>query len=131
MIQSILITTDAVDEAALARARQISGRAGAVVTFQGIVRDKEGGNQITGIEYEAFRDMAEHQFRKILREVEQRWPVEAVRLIHRIGLVPAGIASLWVEVTAAHRAEAFEACEYLIDQMKVRVPIWKHPQQNP
>ena len=130
MIQSLLITTDAIDEAALSRARKISGRAGAVVTFQGIVRDKEGGNQIAGIEYEAFRAMAEHQFQKIFHEVEQRWPVEAVRLIHRIGLVPAGVASLWVEVTASHRAEAFEACEYLIDQMKVRVPIWKHPQGN-
>ena len=130
MIQSILITTDAIDEATLARARKVSGRAGAVVTFQGIVRDKEGGDPISGIEYEAFREMAEHQFQKILKEVEERWPIEAVRLIHRIGLVPANVASLWVEVTASHRREAFEACEYLIDQMKVRVPIWKHPQQD-
>jgi molybdopterin synthase catalytic subunit len=130
MIQDILITTDPIDESALGSARHISGGVGGIVNFQGIVRDKEGGNKIAGIDYEAFLAMAEHQFRKILNEVEQRWPIEAVRLVHRIGFVPAGLPSLWVEVTAAHRGEAFEACEYLIDQMKVRVPIWKHPRQN-
>jgi molybdopterin synthase catalytic subunit len=130
MIQSILITRDPIDEAALARSRKMSGGVGGVVSFQGIVRDKEGANKIAGIEYEAFLEMAEHQFRKIVHEVEMRWPIEAVRLIHRIGFVSAGAPSLWVEVTAAHRREAFEACEYLIDQMKVRVPIWKHARHN-
>jgi molybdopterin synthase catalytic subunit len=130
MIQNILITTDRIDHAALEADRRISGGAGGIVTFQGIVRDKEGGNKIAGIDYEAFREMAEHQFRKILAEVEARWPIEAVRLVHRIGFVPAGEPSLWVEVTASHRREAFEACEYLIDQMKVRVPIWKKPEPS-
>jgi molybdopterin synthase catalytic subunit len=127
MIQSILITTAAIDEEALGAKRKISGRVGGVVTFQGLVRDKEGGDVIAGIEYEAFQEMAEHQFRKILKEVEDRWPIEAVRVVHRIGFVAAGEPSLWVEVSAAHRREAFEACEYLIDQMKVRAPIWKKP----
>jgi molybdopterin synthase catalytic subunit len=132
MIRDIQITTAVIDEAALAAGRKMSGRVGGIVTFQGIVRDKEGGNVIEGIDYEAFMKMAEHQFSKIFNEVESRWPIEAIRLVHRIGFVEAGLPSLWVEVTAAHRREAFEACEYLIDQMKVRVPIWKHPRrQNP
>ncbi len=127
MIKSILITKAPIDETALAREREITGRAGGIVTFQGVVRDKEGGAKIEGIDYEAFLPMAEHQFRKILKEVECRWPIEAVRVVHRIGFVAAGEPSLWVEVIASHRREAFEACEYLIDQMKVRVPIWKKP----
>ena len=130
MVQNISITKDPIDECALASARKVSGSAGGLVSFQGVVRDKEGGDKIAGIEYEAFQEMAEHQFRKILREVEQRWPIESVSIVHRIGFVPAGVPSLWVEVAAAHRREAFEACEYLIDQMKVRVPIWKHPRRS-
>lgn len=125
MIQNLQITKAPIDECALAQARKISGMVGGIVTFQGTVRDKEGGDKIEGIDYEAFHEMAEHQFRKILSEIENRWPIEAVRIIHRIGFVPASHTSIWVEVTAAHRREAFEACEYLIDQMKVRVPIWK------
>lgn len=127
MNQSILITTDPIAVQTLAGSRKISGGVGGLVTFQGIVRDKEGGTKISGIEYEAFFEMAEHQFRKILKEIEKRWPIEGVRIVHRVGYVQAGEPSLWVEVSAAHRREAFEACEYLIDQMKVRVPIWKHP----
>jgi molybdopterin synthase catalytic subunit len=127
MNQSILITTDQIAEKALASSRKISGGVGGLVSFQGIVREKEGGQKISGIEYEAFFEMAEHQFRKILKEIENRWPIEGVRVVHRIGYVEAGEPSLFVEVSASHRREAFEACEYLIDQMKVRVPIWKHP----
>jgi molybdopterin synthase catalytic subunit len=127
MNQSILITTDPISEKALIASRKLAGGVGGLVSFQGIVREKEGGQKIRGIEYEAFFEMAEHQFRKILKEIENRWPIDGIRVVHRIGFVEAGEPSLWVEVSAAHRREAFEACEYLIDQMKVRVPIWKHP----
>jgi molybdopterin synthase catalytic subunit len=71
--------------------------------------------------------MAEHQFRLLFAEVEKRWPVESVRLVHRIGVVPVNEPSLWVEVIAPHRGEAFAACLYLIDEMKRVVPIWKKP----
>lgn len=127
MQRQITITTAPIDERALAEARAISQSVGAVVTFQGVVRDLEGGEKISGIDYEAFEPMARHQFEKILDEVEKRWPLEAVRLVHRIGFVPVNEPSLWVEVIAGHRGEAFEGCQYLIDQMKARVPIWKHP----
>ncbi len=127
MQREIVITHAPIDEAALSAARNVSRSSGAVVTFQGIVRDAEGAGKISGIEYEAFDAMARHQFELILNEVEQRWPIESVRLVHRIGFVAANIPSLWVEVVAGHRGEAFAACQYLIDEMKKRVPIWKHP----
>jgi molybdopterin synthase catalytic subunit len=122
------ITRAEIDEAALAARRKISVSAGAVITFQGIVRAAEGHQKISGIDYEAFEPMARRQFEHIFAEASARWPIEAIRLVHRIGPVPVNKPSLWVEVTASHRREAFEACQYIIDQMKVRVPIWKHAQ---
>jgi molybdopterin synthase catalytic subunit len=131
MKRAVRITTAAIDEAALASIRAISRSVGAVIAFQGIVRESEGVAKIVGIEYEAFEAMAQHQFQKILTEIEARWPIESVRIVHRIGFVAANEASLWVEVTAGHRGEAFAACQYLIDQMKLRVPIWKRPIESP
>jgi molybdopterin synthase catalytic subunit len=69
--------------------------------------------------------MAEHQFHLLFDEMEKRWPIESVRLLHRIGVVKAGEPSLWVEVIAPHRGESFAACQWLIDEMKRVVPIWK------
>ena len=74
--------------------------------------------------------MVERQFSLLFDEVEQRWPVESVRLVHRLGVVPVGEPSLWVEVVAPHRGEAFAACQWLIDEMKRVVPIWKRPVQQ-
>lgn len=122
------ITRAPINESALAASRVISVNVGAVITFQGIVRAAEGQQKISAIDYEAFEPMARRQFEHVFSEVSARWPIEAVRLVHRIGPVAVNEASLWVEVTASHRREAFEACQYIIDQMKVRVPIWKHPQ---
>ena len=126
----LTITTSEIGEAALCRTRNISTNAGAVITFQGVVRDNEGEQKISGIDYEAFEPMARRQFEHIFAEAGARWPIEAIRLVHRIGYVPVNQPSLWVEVTASHRREAFEACQYIIDQMKVRVPIWKHPRKD-
>ena len=71
--------------------------------------------------------MAEHQIRLLFGELEKRWPIESVRLVHRVGLVKTGEASLWVEVIAPHRSEAFAACQWLIDEIKRVAPIWKKP----
>jgi molybdopterin synthase catalytic subunit len=127
MQREVFITTDPIDEAALLRLRPLSPDAGAVVTFLGVVRGIEAGETISAIEYEAFVPMAQHQFGLVLDEVEQRWPVHSVRLIHRIGPVRVGEPSLWVELRSGHRGEAFDACQYLIDEMKRVVPIWKKP----
>jgi len=98
---------------------------GAVVNFLGVVRGEEEGRPITAIEYEAFPKMVDHQFNLLFDEIEKRWPVESVRLVHRVGLVKVNEPSLWVEIVAPHRGEAFAACQWLIDEMKRVVPIWK------
>ncbi|HVK57593.1 MAG TPA: molybdenum cofactor biosynthesis protein MoaE [Candidatus Kapabacteria bacterium] len=121
------IQREPIDEAALARERGISRGIGAVIYFLGVVREIEGDKNISGLDYEAFEKMATHQFAKIFEDVEKRWPIESVRLVHRIGPVAVNEASLWVEVAAPHRGEAFAACQYLIDEMKKVVPIWKRP----
>ena len=123
----LTITTDPIDEAALLADRKMSGGMGAVVYFVGAVRDVEEGRNISSIEYEAFPRMVEHQFDLIFQEMEKRWPIESVRLVHRIGVVKVNEPSLWVEVIAPHRGEAFAACQFLIDEMKRAVPIWKKP----
>jgi molybdopterin synthase catalytic subunit len=121
------LTTEPIDEAAMLRQRAISAGMGAVVYFLGVVRGSEDSQVITAIEYEAFQKMAEHQFNLLFDEIEQRWPIESVRLVHRIGVVKVNEPSLWVEVIAPHRGEAFAACQWLIDEMKRVVPIWKKP----
>src|ERR1051325_3235394 len=127
MKRQLTIQTEQIAEAALQETRQVSDASGAVVCFLGIVRGTEANAAISAIEYESFQRMAEHQFNLLFDQIEQRWPVESVRLIHRLGVVRVNEPSLWVEVTAPHRAEAFAACQWLIDEMKRLVPIWKKP----
>ena len=128
MIRSLTLTNEPIDEARLVAARAASSGMGAAVSFSGIVRGSEDHAAISAIDYEAFRPMAEHQFSVLFDQVAVRWPaVESVRLIHRLGPVAVNEASLWVEVITPHRAEAFAACQWLIDEMKRVVPIWKRP----
>jgi molybdopterin synthase catalytic subunit len=100
---------------------------GAVVSFLGVVRGREGDDALAALEYEAFGSMAEHQLQQICDELEKRWPIESIRLVHRVGRVRVGEPSLWLEVIAPHRVEAFAACQHLIDEMKRLAPIWKRP----
>jgi molybdopterin synthase catalytic subunit len=127
MKRQLVITPEPVREAALLAQRQMSPGMGAVVCFLGMVRGSEEGQAISAIEYEAFQKMAGHQFNLLFDEIEKRWPIESVRLVHRVGVVKVNEPSLWVEVVAPHRAEAFAACQWLIDEMKRVVPIWKKP----
>ena len=103
---------------------------GAVVSFLGLVRDTEGEARISALEYEVFEEMARHQFGLMFDELEKRWPIESVRLVHRVGVVKVNEPSLWVELIAPHRAEAFAACQWLVDEMKRVVPIWKKAQKG-
>lgn len=127
MKRSLLITKSPIVEATLLAQRRMSTGMGAAVYFAGVVRDTEGQTSISAIDYEAFEKMAEHQFGKIFDQIEKRWPVEFVRVVHRIGVVNVNEPSLWVEVIAPHRGEAFAASQFLIDEMKKTVPIWKRP----
>ena len=127
MTRQLTITTQPIDEAALLRQRSMSAGMGASVYFLGVVRGTEGNADIRALEYETFQAMAEHQLSLLCDEVAKRWPVESVRFVHRVGRVPVGEPSLWVEVVAPHRGEAFAACQWLIDEMKRLAPIWKKP----
>jgi molybdopterin synthase catalytic subunit len=127
MKRQLTMTTAPIDEAGLLRQRAMSAGMGAVVYFLGVVRDDEEGKTIRAIEYEAFEKMVTHQFGLLFDEMEERWPIESVRLVHRVGVVKVNEPSLWVEVVAPHRGEAFAACQWLIDEMKRGVPIWKKP----
>ena len=127
MKRELRITSEPIQEAALLAQRQMSHGMGAAVYFLGVVRGTEDGKGITAIEYEAFDRMVEHQFNLLFDEMERRWPIESVRVVHRIGRVAVNEPSLWVEVISPHRGEGFAACQWLIDEMKRVVPIWKKP----
>lgn len=127
MKRQLTISIAPIDETALLNQRKMSSGMGAVIYFLGVVRGSESNEIISAIDYEAFHKMAEHQFHLLFNEMETRWPIESVRLVHRLGKVKVGEPSLWVEIIAPHRAEAFSACQWLIDEMKRIVPIWKKP----
>src|SRR4051794_19472340 len=107
MKRHLAISTAPIDEPALVAERTMSSGMGAAIYFSGVVRDAEGENKISAINYECFQKMAEHQFNLLFDQMEKRWPVESVRLVHRIGLVKVNEASLWIEIVAPHRGEAF------------------------
>jgi molybdopterin synthase catalytic subunit len=127
MKRQVTITSEPIHEAALLQQRAMSADMGAVVYFLGVVRGTEENTAITAIQYEAFHKMAGHQFHLLFDEMEKRWPVESLRLVHRTGIVKVNEPSLWVEIIAPHREEAFAACQWLIGEMKRIVPIWKKP----
>ena len=104
-----------------------SAAAGAALDFYGVVRGQEEAETITGIGYEAHEEMARHQLELLAREVMGRFPVLQLVVHHRIGFVPVAEPSLFLRVSSGHRGTAFAAAQWFIDQLKERIPIWKHP----
>ena len=98
---------------------------GAVVIFSGIVRDNTGGRRTRFLEYEAYVPMALRKMEEIGRSLKQQWPVDRVGIVHRLGRLEIGEASIVIVVTSSHRKAAFEACRSAIDTLKKIVPIWK------
>ncbi len=125
MTTQLLLTNGPILEAALAPGRAVTGGDGAVITFLGVVRESEAGTRIAGLEYTAFEPMVRHQFSLLFAEAERQWPLNSIRLVHRLGWVPVGEISLWVEIVCPHRGEALAACQWIINEMKRVVPIWK------
>ena len=110
--------------------RDLSGAGdsiGSVLDFRGVVRALEDGRAIRGIDYEAHESMALAQLEKLGREAAARFGLESVLIRHRVGFVAANDPSLVVRLMSAHRQEALKAMVWLIDELKKRVPIWKHP----
>ena len=98
---------------------------GACVEFQGIVREMEGGQALSGLHYEAHESMAHRHLARIFTELEIAHPCASVVFIHRLGWVPVGEASLFIRVLSAHRGEALRFLADAIDRLKADVPIWK------
>jgi molybdopterin synthase catalytic subunit len=113
-----------IGQAALLRAVGDPG-AGAIVTFLGTTRNENAGRRVTRLEYEAFTEMAQREMARLGTAASRRWRLRKVAMVHRVGVVPVGEASVAIAVSAAHRAEAFAACHWLIDRLKEVVPIWK------
>jgi molybdopterin synthase catalytic subunit len=112
-----------IDVAELQRAIEGPARGG-VVTFVGTVRNHHAGNDVVELEYSAYGPMAEQQMAGIVTEAERRWPV-TVSAQHRLGRLTIGDVAVAVAVAGVHRDEAFEACRFVIEAIKDRVPVWK------
>jgi molybdopterin synthase catalytic subunit len=100
-------------------------RVGGVVTFIGVARGESRGEKIVRLEFECYPEMAEKEMNRLEEEARARFDILACLIVHRIGEIPAGENIVLIIVTSAHRAQAFNACEWLIDELKKRVPIWK------
>jgi len=101
------------------------GEDGAVVVFDGIVRNNTRGRRTLYLVYEAYEEMALMQMRQLAEEAQQRFPVRDIVIVHRLGKLEVGETSVLIAVASAHRAAAFDACRWLIDTLKKAVPIWK------
>ncbi len=106
--------------------RQVQSRAaGAIVLFVGSTREFTQARQTLSLEYEAYREMARAKLEELAGEARRRWTLTEVSIVHRLGLVPVGETSIAIAVSAPHRDAAFAAGKWLIDTIKVVVPIWK------
>ena len=116
-----------VTEAPLTRPEPNVAGAGAVVDFWGVVRLVETKREIEGIDYEAHREMAEHQLQRIAEQAIDTFGLNLVIVHHRIGFIGVGEPSLFLRVASVHRSEGFRASEWILEQLKMKVPIWKKP----
>ena len=121
---SFKITSAVIDPAARKRELERS-TAGACVTFEGWVRNHNDGEAVQALEYEAHKAIAEKEGARIVAEALKKFAVTTVLCEHRVGQLRIGDCAVWVGVSADHRGAAFDACRYVIDETKARVPIWK------
>lgn len=112
-------------DTAAGRRELLDVAAGGYVSFEGWVRDFNEGQEVLRLEYEAFEALALTEGDRIVAEAMVRFPVKHALCIHRVGALELSDMAVWVGVSAVHRGEAFDACRYIIDEVKHRVPIWK------
>jgi molybdopterin synthase catalytic subunit len=119
------ITREPIDKQGLEQ-RLLTGAAGAMVTFDGVVRNQTKGRPVVTLQYEAYVPMAIKEMERLGREIREKWPdVDRVGMIHRFGELKISESSVVIVITSPHRKVAFEACHYAIDRLKQTVPIWK------
>jgi molybdopterin synthase catalytic subunit len=99
--------------------------AGGYVAFEGWIRNENEGQEVLRLEYEVYEPLAIKEGEKIIAEAKAKYPILHADCVHREGLLELGDCAVWVGVSSAHRDEAFAACRYIIDEIKVRLPIWK------
>jgi molybdopterin synthase catalytic subunit len=117
--------TNVAIDTVLSRQELLDGAAGAYVGFEGWVRDHNEGLEVSRLEYEAYSELAVREGDRIVGEALRRFPIKLALCIPRLGHLAIGEMAVWVGVSSAHRAEAFDACRYIIDEVKHRLPIWK------
>lgn len=113
-------------DTATLRAQLLAPKVGAYASFEGWVRDHNDGRSVRGLHYEAYVELAQTQGEAIVAEAISRFEILDAHCVHRVGELAIGELAVWVGVTAAHRDAAFSACRFIIDEVKSRVPIWKH-----
>lgn len=99
---------------------------GGYVSFEGWVRDHNAGKKVTRLEYKAYEALAVKEGNRIIAEAKEKFSIRKAKVAHRVGDLQIGEMAVYVGVCAKHRGAAFDACEYIIDQLKIRVPIWKN-----
>lgn len=120
----VILTDQVIDSNALLQFVTTS-RSGAVVLFLGTVRELTHGKKTVALDYDAYPDMALAKMNELVDEAAESWPVQKVAVVHRTGHLELGEASVAIAVSCPHRGETFEAGKFLIDELKVRVPVWK------
>lgn len=107
------------------QAEVASPERGGTCLFLGTVRNGPAEHGVRAIEYSAYEEMVEAEFARLLADARARWPEARIALCHRVGRIPVGDASIAIAAAAPHRAQAFEACRYVIEEVKRRIPVWK------
>jgi molybdopterin synthase catalytic subunit len=123
-MEGFSISAAPIDAMALQRGLEAAG-VGAVACFEGRVRDHTEGRAVNGLSYQAYAQLAEAEGTRIIDEACAKFAVEHIVCVHRVGDLSLGEVAVWAGVSAGHRAAAFDACRYVIDEVKARVPIWK------
>ncbi len=123
-IYRFILTEEALDPRAL-EAEVRSDADGAVVTFAGVTRNHNDGQQVQGLSYECYQEMASKVMGRLFEDAVKRFSISRARVAHRLGSVPVGETSVLVVVASEHRGPAFEACQYLMDRVKAELPVFK------
>jgi molybdopterin synthase catalytic subunit len=125
MNSSFSISAEPIDSMTLARELAVAS-AGACVSFEGWVRNRNEGKPVLRLAYQAYAALADSEGQRILAEAATRFAIERAACVHRVGTLEIGELAVWVGVSAGHRAAAFAACRWIIDEVKAHVPIWKN-----
>ena len=118
------IVDTAIDPDAL-RDDLVDAAAGAYTSFEGWIRNVNEGQDVLRLEYEAYEPVAISEGQRVIAEALEKFSVLSARCVHRVGMLEIGECAVWVGVSSGHRDEAFKACRYIIDEVKIRLPIWK------